>query len=77
MRCWRIARIVSEPSRIDQARIRFSRVFRLGNMKQQHAGHIEPLRKMAAHGREVLESNLRPDTFAGRKTREPFPRKEV
>jgi hypothetical protein len=50
------------------------RIFRLGNLKEQHARHVEQMRKMAAHGREVLENNPPPDTFAGRKTQEPFPK---
>ena len=52
------------------------RIFRLGDLKEQHARHVEQMRKVAAHGREVLEDNPPPDTFAGRKTQEPFAQNE-
>jgi len=39
----------------------------------QDAKHLEVLRKALAQAKEVLATNPPADSFAGRKTQEPFP----
>jgi hypothetical protein len=36
--------------------------------------HLERMRRAVEWGREFLNNNPMPDTFAGRKTQEPFPK---
>jgi hypothetical protein len=38
--------------------------------------HLEQARQAVALGRAVLTSHPTPDTFAGRKTQEPFPKED-
>jgi hypothetical protein len=38
--------------------------------------HLEQARQAVALGRAVLNNNPTPDTFAGRKTQEPFPKED-
>jgi hypothetical protein len=37
------------------------------------AGHLKEMRELIAQAREMLQRHPPPDTFAGRKTQEPFP----
>ena len=49
-------------------------IHRLSNLfKDVEAEHLKWMREAIANGRELLKST-RPDTFAGHKTQEPFPR---
>ena len=44
--------------------------------KDLEAKHLAPMREAIVKARELLESLPLPDTFAGRKTQEPFPRED-
>ena len=44
-------------------------------LKDVAAEHLELMREAIARGREILKAPL-PDTFAGRKTQEPFPEED-
>ncbi len=52
-------------------------VHRLSNRtKDYDAQHLEAARAAIAHGKEVLKDSGAADTFAGRKTQEPFPKEK-
>jgi len=42
-------------------------------IEKQDAEHLRHVREVIARSRELLKKNPAPDTFAGRKTQEPFP----
>ena len=46
-------------------------IYRLS--KIQHDTEMDLLREFARQAAEILKQNPKPDTFLGRKTREPFP----
>jgi hypothetical protein len=50
-------------------------VDRLPTLKDLIAKHIETVRVAIAESREILKKPP-PDSFAGRKTQEPFPKEE-
>jgi hypothetical protein len=51
------------------------RIFRPSNTVNDYdAKHLEWVRPAIAHSLVVLKANPPADTFAGRKTQEPFPR---
>jgi hypothetical protein len=43
------------------------------NAKEQDAKHLERVREAIERARQALVDYPSPDTFAGRKTQEPFP----
>ena len=50
------------------------RILRLSNvLKEQDAAHLKAVRDTVAKSRELLNDDRPVDTFAGRKTQEPFP----
>ncbi len=51
------------------------RFFRLPNgLKERDDAHLKVARDSVQAAREVLKTNPPPDTFAGRKTQEAFPK---
>jgi hypothetical protein len=51
-------------------------VYRISNnLKDKESKHVEQMLDAVARAREVLKSPP-PDTFAGRKSQEPFPQEE-
>jgi hypothetical protein len=54
------------------------RIVRLSNvLKEQDAAHLEGVRNTIAKSRQLLNCIHPIDTFAGRKTQEPFPREDA
>jgi hypothetical protein len=52
------------------------RVYRISNrLKDIDARHLKLVHEAIAKSRDLLKNAL-PDTFAGRKTQEPFPKKD-
>jgi hypothetical protein len=50
------------------------RIFRRSNtIKDYDAQHLEAVRAAIAHSKEVIENSYAADSFAGRKSQEPFP----
>lgn len=53
------------------------RIFRISNvLKERVAAHVEEVLEVIANARRVLNDHDPPDTFAGHKTREPFPEED-
>lgn len=50
------------------------RIFR-GN-RDLDARYLEQVRRVLAESCDLLQHNLPPDSFAGRKTQEPFPKED-
>jgi hypothetical protein len=52
-------------------------IYRISNrLRDYEAMHLEAVRAAIAHGQEALKNSRAIDTFAGRKTQEPFPKME-
>ena len=53
------------------------RIFRLSNvLKEQDATHLAMVRAAIAEVRQSLNNSCSADSFAGRRTQEPFPAEE-
>ena len=51
-------------------------IFRIpSSLKDQEAQHLRQVYEAIARGLEILKAPL-PDTFVGRKSRDPFPKEE-
>ncbi len=54
------------------------RIIRPSNgQREQDDRHIKIMRDEMSAARRVLADNPKPDSFAGRKTQEPFPQEDV
>jgi hypothetical protein len=53
------------------------RIYRPSNTIQDYdAKHLKAVRAAIANAKELLETSLPADSFAGRRTQEPFPQRE-
>jgi hypothetical protein len=53
-------------------------IHRISNRTRDYdAWHLEAVRAAIAHSKDLLKDNGAADTFAGRKTQEPFPKEEL
>lgn len=51
------------------------RIYRVSNVEKERA-RLEEVQEVLAKARRVLDDHEPPDTFVGRKTREPFPQED-